>query len=548
LPSGYVIDNTDCDDNNANAYPGNIETCLDGVDGDCDGADSTGTCDGDLTDADFTVTGISSNDRLGQGLSYAGDITGSSTSDFALSSRWRSNENGAVYVFAGSDVLSGSSSASSANVIISGQNGERFGHDIGGGTSMLGGITADFNNDGNDDLIVGAPYGDGDGGNRGRAYIFFGPLSGSLTSASADITIFGESVSNNDYGVHAGNSVAFAGDVNNDGFADILIGDPDKAHNYGANGEAYLLFGSNSLPSSLNLQDLGASRPYGLEIHSHFEDNDGWEGMGSALDAVGDVNGDGIDDIMVSAWRWDQSTPVPLANPGVSGNFGSETQQENYGAVFVWYGSAGLASSANNLTVSHITPGNHTADITFIGENAGDQIGRSAAGAGDFNGDGNMDIIIGSEHFNSSQGAAYVVAGDIAGEHSLSPSNAAVFLKMTGEGAGDAAGRWVGSAGNLDADANGTSDVLVGAKLADSNGSNSGATYVVFGGPSVTGTMSLSAADAIIAGTGAGNETGINVTGLDDMDADGVPEILIGSYRQGSAAGAVQFIYGTTFQ
>ena len=270
--------------------------------------------------------------------------------------------------------------------------------------------------------------------------------------------------------------------------------------------------------------------------------------MGSSLDAVGDVNGDGIDDIAVAAYRWDISIPDPLLDPSNGGQYGSPSQKENNGAVFVWYGSGSLANSATDLSVSHITASNHTADITFLGENQGDQIGRSLAGAGDFDADGKMDIIIGSEHFNSSQGAAYVVAGDTTGTHSLSPSNGAVLLKMTGEAAGDAAGRWVGSAGNLDADANGASDVLVGAKLADQNGADSGAVYVVLGGPGVTGTMSLAAADAVLAGEGAGNEAGINVSGVGDMNADGVPEILIGSYRQNSAAGAVQLIFGGSFQ
>jgi hypothetical protein len=546
-PDGYVTDNTDCDDTTPLAFPGGTETCLDGIDGDCDGADSTGTCDGNLSNDDFTVTGISASDRLGQALSYAGNITGSASEDFAVGSRWRNSENGAVYVFAGGS-LSGTSSASAANAVISGQSGERFGQDVAGGTTMLGGITGDINGDGNDDLIVGAPYGDGDGANRGRAYIFYGPLSGALSSSSADVIIYGEKTSDtSNVGANAGSAVAIAGDVNNDGFADVLISDPNKAHNFGANGEAYLLFGGNALDSQINLQDLGADRSYGLEIHSHSEDNNGWESMGSSLDAVGDVNGDGIDDIAVAAYRWDTSTPLPCASANC-GAFGSPTQKENHGAVFVWYGSSTLHNSSTNLTVSHVTPTNHTADVTFIGENAGDQIGRSLAGAGDFNGDGNMDIIVGSEHFNSSRGAAYVVAGDVAGSHTLSPANSAVFLKMTGEATGDAAGRWVGSAGNLDADGNGTSDVLVGAKLADANGADSGAVYVVLGGPSVTGTMSLSAADAMLAGQAAGDETGINVSGIGDMDADGVPEILIGSYRNGSAAGAVQLIFGGSFQ
>ena len=512
---------------------------MDGIDSDCDGADSTGTCDGSLSNDDFTVTGVSANDRLGQALSYAGDVTGSAAPDFAIGSRWAGSENGAVYVFAGSGSLTGTSSASSADVVISGQNAERFGYSVGGGTTMMGGITADFNNDGNDDLIVGAPNADDADHpgsslyDYGRAYVFFGPLSGAINSSAADLTIFAEHDTASDTtntGANTGYAVAFAGDVNNDGIADILVGDPSKEHNFGANGEAYLIFGSASLSGNISLRDVAFDRSYGVQIGSHVNDNGGWESMGSSLDAVGDVNGDGIDDVMVSAYRWDET---------------AGSQNDNRGAVFVWYGSTTIGSA--DLIVSH-TAGNHTADVTFIGENAGDQIGRSASGAGDFDGDGNMDIIIGSEHFNSSQGTAYVVAGAAAGTHTLAVANAAVFVKLTGEAAGDTAGRWVGSAGNLDADVNGTSDVLIGAKLADAGGTDSGAVYVVLGGPAVTGTLSLSTADAILAGENADDQTGINVTGIDDIDADGVPEILIGSYRQNSAAGAAQLIFGSSFQ
>ena len=538
-PAGFVTDNTDCDDTSAIAFPGNTEACLDGIDGDCDGADSTGTCDGSLSNDDFTVTGISVNDRAGQALSYAGNVTGTATPDFAIGSRWAGAEDGAVYVFAGSGSLSGASSASTASATLTGLNAERFGYDIGGGTTMMGGITADFNNDGLDDLIVGAPNADDADHpgsslyDYGRAYVFFGPLSGAISSSAADLTIFAEHDTASDKsntGANTGYAVAFAGDVNNDGIADILVGDPSKEHNFGANGEAYLIFGSATLSGNVSLRDVAATRSHGVQIGSHTADNGGWESMGSALDAVGDVNGDGIDDVMVSAYRWDETAGA---------------QNDNHGAVFVWYGSSTIGNA--DLIVSH-TGGNHTADVTFIGESAGDQIGRSASGAGDFDGDGNMDIIIGSEHFNSSQGAAYVVAGDLTGTHSLAVTSAAVFVKLTGEAVGDAAGRWVGSAGNLDADVNGTSDVLIGAKLADAGGTDSGAVYVVLGGPAVTGTISLSTADAILAGEGAGNETGINVTGIDDIDADGVPEILIGSYRQGSAAGAAQLIFGSSFQ
>jgi len=238
--------------------------------------------------------------------------------------------------------------------------------------------------------------------------------------------------------------------------------------------------------------------------------------MGAAIDAVGDVNGDGIDDLAIGAYRWDQS---------------SSNVDQNNGAVFVWYGGSSL-SAADELLVSH-NAGNNTADVMIVGSNAGDQVGRTVSGAGDFDGDGNLDIVLGSEHANSNAGL--VIIADGSGN---------TIATLTGENADDAAGRWVSTLGDVNGD--GMSEVLVGAKRADANGADSGAIYVILGG--ATGTSSLSTAEVFLTGEGAGNETGMNVSGLDDIDGDGISEILTGSYRTNGDRGAVQLIFGSTFQ
>ena len=155
---------------------------------------------------------------------------------------------------------------------------------------------------------------------------------------------------------------------------------------------------------------------------------------------------------------------------------------------------------------------------------------------GDFNGDGNLDIIIGSEHANSSAGLVMIVDG--------SGNTIATF---NGENTGDAAGRWVSTLGDINGD--GADDVIIGAKLADSNGTDSGSTYIILGGPGVTGTNSFASAEVLLTGASAGDETGMNVSGVDDMDGDGISEILIGSFKTGaSEQGSVQLIFGNTFQ
>jgi hypothetical protein len=532
-PTGYVALNNDCNDSDVSVNPGAAEVCLDGIDSDCDSTDSLGSCDGDIANSDLTITGVSSGDRLGQAISYAGNITGTTARDFILGSRLASSEDGAVYIFDGSASFSGTSSASTATTI-TGASGERFGFSVAGGTNLLGGITSDFNGDGNDDLLVGAPNADVGGSPLGAAYMFYGPIAANTTSSAANAVFTGQVGQDsinpaNHNAVNTGYAVAFVGDVNSDGYADIAIGDPSKKNSGSTNGEAYLIFGrgntfdgsevqlTSQYEGTNSLNEASWRAQFGREILSDGTDR---EQMGSAIDAIGDVNGDGIDDLAVGAYRWDASS----GNPNL-----------NNGGVFVWYGGTSLTSNAT-LTVSH-TIGNNTADVTIVGSSSGDQIGRSLSGAGDFNGDGQNDIVIGSEHANSSAGLVMIVDG-----------SGNTIAEFTGEVSGDGSGRWVSSLGNIDSDGDNTSDILVGSKYANANGSESGAAYIILGGTAVSGTNSLSSAEVLLNGAAAGNRTGGNVSSVDDLDGDGVSELLVGAELTNSEQGAVHFIYSSTFQ
>ena len=527
---GFTENEGDCNDVDETIYPNATETCLDGVDSDCDGTDSLSTCIGTVGNDDLTILGDAGGDRLGQALSYAGDLDADGTSDVVLGSRWNALENGAVYVVSGATNLSGSQSASSADIVISGTNGERFGFSVAGGTSMFDGISGDFNNDGNEDLLVGAPNAIVEGTDVGAAYLFYGPLASGLTSQDASVIFTGQlnqdpDNPSNHNAVNTGYSVAFVGDVNNDGLSDIAIGDPSKKNSGSSNGEAYLIFGREDVFNDagdqiigewegvITLNEVSWRRTLGREILS---DGTSREQMGSAIDAIGDVNGDGIDDLAIGAYRWD-------SDPG--------NPNQNTGAVFVWYGSAALYD-LDQLLVSH-DASNNTADLIIEGSNELDQIGRSLSGAGDFNGDGVLDIVIGSEHANNNAGLALVVDGQ-----------GGTIAQFTGEQAEDAAGRSVSSVGDVNGD--GCSEILVGAKLADANGEDSGAVYMILGG--VSGMVGLSEAEVYLTGVGVGDETGINVSGLDDVDGDGFNEILIGSAKTSAEQGAVHFIYGNTFR
>ena len=434
---GFTEEEGDCNDINIEVYPGATETCLDNIDSDCDGTDSFGTCEGTIGNDDFTIFGDASSDRLGQALSYAGNITGDSAADIVLGSRWNGLENGVVYVFEGASMLSGSRSASGAEITITGSNAERFGYSVAGGTALLGGISGDFNGDGNDDLLVGAPNADVEGNAIGAAYLFYGPLTEGMTSGDASVVFTGQANQDtenpsNHNAVNTGYSVAFVGDINNDGVGDIAIGDPSKKNSGSSNGEAYLIFGradtfdsngdtiTGEYSGNITLNETSWREQLGREILSDGFDR---EQMGGAIDAIGDVNGDGIDDLAVGAYRWDLDP---------------DNQNQNNGAVFVWYGGQGITDGDNR------------------------------------------------------------------------------------------------------------SEIIVGGKLADANGEASGAVYIMLGG--ATGVSSIGTADAKFTGAGAGNETGMTVSGMDDIDGDGFNEILVGSPKTSAEQGAIHLVYGNTFR
>ena len=216
----------------------------------------------------------------------------------------------------------------------------------------------DVNGDGYADLLVGAYFYNSQ---QGRAYLYLG--SGSGLSATPALTLTGEAGSSQ-FGI----SVASAGDVNGDGYADLVVG--AAGHN-GNQGRAYLYLGSGSGLSAtpaLTLTGEAGSSQFGISVAS-----------------AGDVNGDGYADLLVGAY---------LYNSG-------------QGRAYLYLGSgSGLGA---------------TPALTFTGEATGDQYGLSVASAGDVNGDGYADLVVGARGYNSSQGRAYLYMGNESAGVALKP-------------------------------------------------------------------------------------------------------------------------------
>ena len=184
---------------------------------------------------------------------------------------------------------------------------------------------------------------------------------------------------------------------------------------------------------------------------------------------------------------------------------------------------------------------NGTTGFTLVGA-AGTSSGWSVASAGDVNGDGFADVIVGDGPFN---GSAYVVFGRAAGFAAtldLSTLNGTNGFKLTNETAGDGIGRSVASAGDVNGD--GFDDVIVGAVLADPHGPNSGASYIVFGkAAGFAANIQLSSLDGSngfkLSGVTANDNSGYSVASAGDVNGDEFADIVIGAGR--AAASYVVF-------
>jgi hypothetical protein len=444
-----------------------------------------GSGDGPRTTPGWAIDGNQANSLFGHAISNAGDVNGDGFDDILVGASRYDNgqeDEGAAFLFLGHGV---------GPSVYPDWWAESNQIDANLGSSVAG--AGDVNGDGYDDVMIGAPMYDALLVDEGRAFLWYGSPTAIPMGTPSNASWSGGL---GQAGAVSGNSVAGIGDVNGDGYADAAIGSMHYSNGQTNEGAVQVYLGSSSGLSTTAIRT--------------FESDQAEARLGYSVSGAGDVNADGYCDLLAGAPRYTYS---------VAGE----------GAVFLYRGWP-MGVEPTPAWVGHSA---HT-DAMF---------GITAASAGDVNGDGYSDILIGAPEYPSggvSCGAFFAWYGSGTGIHGNTPMESDYI--MVSDVVDAQFGRWVASGGDINGD--GFSDVIVGAPY-DTNHETGeterGGVVVAFGSPD-----GIDPTSAEIYGSQSMAGFGVRIASA-DVNGDGFADVLVGApnYTQGETSeGRAYVFYG----
>ena len=358
----------------------------------------------------------------------------------------------------------------------------------------------------------------------------------------------------------AGSAVSAAGDVNGDGYDDLLIGAFYADDGGSESGAAYLVHGPVTGTDSLS------------NAEATFIGEESGDTAGHSVAGGGDLDGDGLDDLVIGAIGWDVYGVAYVVSGNASGtvDLSGATATLRGGANGDWAGASvaiiddangdglhdllvgayGVDTSASLVGAAYLFHGPVSGDITLTlgydaelqGYSPSGGAGSAVAG-GDIDGDGVAEVLVGAPWMSTDastlyQGEAYLLNGPVSGSSSLSSADAL----LTGEAADDNAGHSLAIGPDLDGD--GYGDLLVGAYGESTTANGAGAVYVIHG--PVSGSMDLGSADAKLLGEGTWDHAGAALDAC-DVDGDAVADAVVGAFNdstEATYAGAAYIVLG----
>ena len=453
-----------------------------------------------------TASFLGDAETLGFSVSSAGDVNGDGLGDFLMggkSSDAGGVNTGQVYLVLGAPGgWALDTPASSASASFWGEQPEDFTYRTSG--------AGDVNGDGFDDFVISTPNNDEAATNAGQVYLVLGKESGwsmDTPLSEADASYWGEAAED-----WAGYAASGAGDVNGDGYHDLIVGALTNGEAAPGAGQAYLVFGREAgWEMDVSLSHADAS----------FLGESAADNAGTTVAGAGDVNGDGYDDVLVGA---------PYSNDAGL----------HAGEVYLVLGRA--QGWAMDVSLSE-------ADVSFLGEDTSDWAGYDTiASAGDVNGDGLDDIFVGvsNSDVDDQRGQAYLWFGRTTGWGPNTPLSLA-DASFLGETTMDSAGYDLSGLGDVDGD--GYDDLVIASPSNGEVGIHAGQSYLVLGKANGWAMgVSLEEANASFLGELIDDAAGLSVSGAGDVDGDGYNDILIGapfSDESGVSAGQVYLITGS---